>query len=99
MADLVRPELLALAAVAHGSVALEELRQNAVDPADVLDFSVNTNPLGPAPWVMAAVRETDWDALPGGDDEAPLRAALAKRWACNPTTRWRSATGRPSCCG
>jgi histidinol-phosphate aminotransferase len=45
---------------------------------DVLDFSVNTNPLGPAPSVLQAVRETDWSRYPG-DDEEPLRRCLAER--------------------
>jgi histidinol-phosphate aminotransferase len=76
VAELVRPELLDLAPVAHGSVALEEIRQYGLSPADVLDFSVNTNPLGPAPSVLRAVCETNWSRYPG-DDEAPLRRALA----------------------
>jgi hypothetical protein len=43
-----------------------------------LDFSVNTNPLGPAPSVLQAVRGTDWSRYPG-DDEEPLRRRLAER--------------------
>jgi histidinol-phosphate aminotransferase len=76
VAELVRPELLSSPAVAHGSVALEELRQYGLDPADVLDFSVNTNPLGPAESVLRAVCETNWSRYPG-DDERPLRQQLA----------------------
>jgi histidinol-phosphate/aromatic aminotransferase/cobyric acid decarboxylase-like protein len=77
MTELVRPELLNLVAVAHGSVALEELQQYGLDPANVLDFSVNTNPLGAAPSVLRAVCETNWSRYPG-DDEAPFRRALAE---------------------
>ena len=76
MAELVRPELLSLPSVAHGSVALAELRPYGLTPADVLDFSVNTNPLGPAPSVLRAVCDTNWSRYPG-DDEAPLRQQLA----------------------
>jgi histidinol-phosphate aminotransferase len=75
--DLVRPELLSLASVPHGSVALEELRQYGLQPADVLDFSVNTNPLGAAPSVLRAVCETNWTRYPG-DDEPPLCQQLAR---------------------
>src|SRR5262245_1886672 len=76
MTELVRPELLSLAPVAHGSVALQELRAYGLTPADVVDFSVNTNPLGPAPSVQRALAETHWGRYPG-DDEPPLRARLA----------------------
>jgi histidinol-phosphate aminotransferase len=76
VSELVRAELLSLAPAAHGSVALEELRQYGLDPANVLDFSVNTNPLGPAPSVLRAVCETNWSRYPG-DDEPPLRERLA----------------------
>jgi histidinol-phosphate aminotransferase len=78
VADLVRPELLsASAAAVHGSVSLQELRQYGLKPADVLDFSVNTNPLGPAPSVLRALSDTNWSRYPG-DDEAPLRQQLAR---------------------
>jgi histidinol-phosphate aminotransferase len=73
---LVRPEALALRPVVHGSVAAAELAALGLGPGDVLDFSVNTNPLGPAPSVLQAVRETDWSRYPG-DDEEPLRRRLA----------------------
>jgi len=75
---LVRPEALALQAVVHGSVAAADLTALGLAPRDVLDFSVNTNPLGPAPSVLQAVRGTDWSRYPG-DDEEPLRQCLAKR--------------------
>ncbi len=76
MTELVRPELLSLAAVAHGSVPLLELRAYGLRPADIVDFSVNTNPLGPAPSVLRAVCDTNWSRYPG-DDELPLRERLA----------------------
>jgi histidinol-phosphate aminotransferase len=62
--------------VVHGSISARELAPFGLTPDRVLDFSVNTNPLGPAPSVLDAVRGTDWSRYPG-DDEPPLRAALA----------------------
>lgn len=76
--SLVRSDLLDIDAVAHGSVSAIELATHGFTPGDVLDFSVNTNPLGPAPAVLAAVQATDWGRYPG-DDEMPLRDAIAKR--------------------
>jgi len=64
--------------VVHGSVTAAELTALGLAARDVLDFSVNTNPLGPAASVLQAVRETDWSRYPG-DDEEPLRRCLAER--------------------
>jgi histidinol-phosphate aminotransferase len=77
-ARLVRAELLRLPAVPHGSVAANELAGLGLRPGEVIDFSVNTNPLGPAPSVLAAIASADWRRYPG-DDERPLRRALAER--------------------
>jgi histidinol-phosphate aminotransferase len=68
--------------VVHGSVAARELADYGLMPADVLDFSVNTNPLGPAPGVLQAVADTLWTRYPG-DDEAPLRSGLAEQSCLN----------------
>lgn len=73
----------AIPRVAHGSVTADELSQYGLAPADVLDFSVNTNPLGPAPSVLGAIAGTDWTRYPG-DDERPLREGLAARAAVHP---------------
>ncbi len=72
-----RPDALRPKPVLHGSVAAAELADFGLAPRDVLDFSVNTNPLGPAPSVLEAVHSTDWSRYPG-DDEAPLRRGLAE---------------------
>jgi histidinol-phosphate/aromatic aminotransferase/cobyric acid decarboxylase-like protein len=71
----VRPEALQLEPVVHGSLAAAEL---GLAPRDVLDFSVNTNPLGPGPSVLQAAHSPDWSRYPG-NDEAPLRCRLAER--------------------
>jgi histidinol-phosphate aminotransferase len=75
--SLVRRHIAALRPVVHGSVAAEELAAYGLTPSDVVDFSVNTNPLGPPPGVVQAIDSTSWVRYPG-DDEAPLRAALAE---------------------
>jgi histidinol-phosphate aminotransferase len=80
---LARPELLDLPAVPHGSVSAAELGQFGLTPRQVLDFSVNINPLGPAPVVLEAIRQVDWTRYPG-DDEAPLRAGLAEQAGLDP---------------
>jgi L-threonine-O-3-phosphate decarboxylase len=74
---LTRPDLAALPAVPHGSVSQRELEQYGLTPQDVIDFSVNTNPLGPAPTVLQAIADTDWSRYPG-DDERRLREALGE---------------------
>jgi histidinol-phosphate aminotransferase len=84
-AGLVRPELRDLPPVPHGSVSAAELQAYGLAPANVLDFSVNTNPLGPADIVLQAIQHADWTRYPG-DDEAPLRLGLAQRAGLD--TRW-----------
>jgi histidinol-phosphate aminotransferase len=76
--QFIRSHVLQLQRVEHGSVAAAELARFGRTPADVLDFSVNINPLGPAPAVLRALQETDWTRYPG-DDENPLREGLAQR--------------------
>lgn len=88
---LVRPEAVKIAPVIHGSVAAPELAELGLTPQEVLDFSVNTNPLGPAASVLRAVRETDWSRYPG-DDEQPLRWRLAERAGVTPSRScWETA--------
>jgi histidinol-phosphate aminotransferase len=82
--SLVRPELLALPPVPHGSVSAAELHEFGLKPDDVLDFSVNTNPLGPARAVLQAIRQADWTRYPG-DDEAPLKLGLAQQVGVDPS--------------
>jgi len=79
----VRRDVLAIQAVAHGSATASELAVFGLNPADVLDFSVNTNPLGPADVVVEAIQQTNWTRYPG-DDEAPLRAGLARQTGVTP---------------
>src|SRR5579859_4628070 len=82
-AALVRRDVLDIQAVAHGSATASELAVFGLNPTDVLDFSVNTNPLGPADVVVEAIQYTNWTRYPG-DDEAPLRAGLAGQSGVTP---------------
>lgn len=88
-AETVAPRLArrlaAMRPVPHGSVAADEVRALGLDPSAVLDFSVNANPLGPAPSVVAAVQMAPWARYPG-DDEGPLRRALAESCGVAPTS-------------
>jgi L-threonine-O-3-phosphate decarboxylase len=73
-----RPHLAGLEPVVHGGVSAAELAALGRSPEAVLDFSVNINPLGPPPAVVAAVRQACWTSYP--DDGVPaLRRALARR--------------------
>lgn len=76
-AALLRAHVADLHPVPHGSVSSAELAPFGLTPADVLDFSVNTNPLGPSPEVLQAIATTNWTRYPG-DDEQPLRVGLAQ---------------------
>ena len=75
---LLRPDIRCLEPVVHGSVSESELAEFDLRPADVCDFSVNTNPLGPAPNVLGAIATADWTRYPG-DDEPPAHCARAAR--------------------
>ena len=48
----------------HGGARDDELRALGVDPARLLDVSVNTNPYGPCPAVVAAVADARFDRYP-----------------------------------
>lgn len=61
---------------AHGGLIAEELRPLGLAGGDVLDFSVNVNPYGPAPAMVEAIRAAPVDLYP--DSTAfDARAALA----------------------
>ena len=66
--------------IVHGARDYGELARLGLDPDDILDFSANSNPYGPHPAVLQAVREAISEATlaryPDRDCLA-LRAALA----------------------
>ncbi len=61
----------------HGGINPAELKQFGISPADLIDFSVNSNPFGPSPQVLAAIRAVDFSTYPDPACSA-LREALAQ---------------------
>lgn len=73
-----RAHVEALAPVYHGSIGDAELARLGLRREQVIDFSVNSNPLGPSPAAVAAVQTAAWSHYP--DDRATeLREELAGR--------------------
>jgi L-threonine-O-3-phosphate decarboxylase len=72
-----RREALDLQPAVHGAINFGELQQLGLCPEDVLDFSANINPYGPAPAVKAVLADVPLDRYP--DREClELNAALAE---------------------
>ncbi|HEX4143600.1 MAG TPA: histidinol-phosphate transaminase [Pirellulales bacterium] len=65
--------------IVHGALDHRELAALGLSPDEVLDFSSNTNPFGPAPGVRAAVAGAPIDRYPDRDSHE-LRAALSQRF-------------------
>ncbi len=85
----VRTDLRYVERVVHGSVSEAELAAFGLRLADVCDFSVNTNPLGPASSVLSALTEADWTRYPGDDETAPAPGAgEAESCASDPGCTW-----------
>jgi histidinol-phosphate aminotransferase len=61
----------------HGGIDPQELRRLGLSPAGMLDFSVNSNPFGPSPRVLAAIRAVDVSAYPDREC-SQLRERLAE---------------------
>ncbi len=74
---LPRPEVLALPPSHHGAFDYGELEKLALNPAVLLDFSVNSNPYGSPPGVYEALQRVPLDLYPDRDVLA-LRRALAQ---------------------
>ncbi len=73
-----RAELLHMPASVHGGIDPAELDRLGLDAGQILDFSVNINPFGPAPEVRAVLANVALDNYP--DPEArSLRRALAEQ--------------------
>jgi histidinol-phosphate/aromatic aminotransferase/cobyric acid decarboxylase-like protein len=67
----------------HGGPDVDELRALGLAPEDVVDFSVNVNPYGPSPGVVAAARRAALARYPD-PGAAAVRRALAQRWGVAP---------------
>jgi histidinol-phosphate aminotransferase len=61
----------------HGGPNPTELRQLGIKTKDVIDFSVNSNPFGPSPSVLKALRQVDISKYPDRFN-ADLTARLAE---------------------
>ena len=74
----VSQRIAGLTPVFHGSVSDAELASHGLARSEIIDFSVNANPLGPSPAAMAAAASAPWSRYP--DDAATeLRRTLARR--------------------
>lgn len=73
-----RATVLATDADPHGALDFAELERLGLDPDALLDFSVNSNPYGPAPAVRVAMEEVPIERYPDRESLA-LRRALAER--------------------
>jgi len=71
MSSLVEP-------ATHGAFDFAELERLGLNPDDVLDFSVNSNPFGASPRVKKAIQQTPLKRYPDRECIA-LRRALAQR--------------------
>jgi len=78
MTPPIRAHLANLAPVVHGSIDDAELSALGLGRDQIIDFSVNSNPLGSSPAAVEAARHAIWSHYP--DDHARLlRRALAER--------------------
>ena len=68
-----------------GGTTAAELRALGVDPAQVLDLSVNVSPFGPSPRVLAAIHAADVVAYPDRQ-AAEARRALGSTLGVDPAT-------------
>jgi histidinol-phosphate aminotransferase len=73
-----RAHLVGLEPVHHGGVTDAELASFGLDQTEIIDFSVNTNPLGPPSAAVAAARQLTWATYPD-DGAMALRDELARR--------------------
>jgi histidinol-phosphate aminotransferase len=72
-----KPEIDTTPTAIHGALDYEELARLGLDPDQMLDFSVNSNPFGPSPRVREALHQVPVERYP--DREAlTLRHALAE---------------------
>ncbi len=61
----------------HGGINPAELQRLGIDPHALADFSVNSNPFGPSPAVLAALQKVDVSLYPDRDCDE-IRRALAQ---------------------
>ena len=76
MSIKLRPELNKILPDYHGAIDFAELAEYGIRPDEVIDFSVNSNPFGPAPSVLEAIRGANVARYPDKECLA-LRSALS----------------------
>ena len=81
-----RPELAQIQPVVHGAVGAQELEVRGMSREGVIDFSASTNPLGPPPSALAALRGLTAEHVARYPDPtaASLRRAIAVRHGLDP---------------
>jgi L-threonine-O-3-phosphate decarboxylase len=62
----------------HGALDFAELERLGLNPNDVIDFSVNSNPYGPSPVILEAIRSVPIERYPDRESIA-LRHALSEQ--------------------
>jgi histidinol-phosphate aminotransferase len=67
----------------HGAFDFAELESLGLDPNDVLDFGVNSNPYGTSPLILEALRSVPVERYPDRESIA-LRRALSERLDVTP---------------
>lgn len=78
-----RMEVASIQRVVHGAVGDGELHNAGLAAQDVVDFSVNSNPLGPSPRAIEALASVDIARYPD-DDATKLRLALGDLFSLQP---------------
>jgi L-threonine-O-3-phosphate decarboxylase len=73
-----RPEVTATPPAQHGALDYAELERLGLNPDEILDFSVNSNPYGPSPGVRQALADIALERYPDREALALCRA-LADR--------------------
>lgn len=62
--------------IVHGALDFAELEALALDPAEIIDFSVNSNPYGPSPLALAALAKVNIERYPDRECLELRRAIL-----------------------
>ena len=78
-----RPELEQVPVAVHGGMDTAELDRFGLDARQVVDFSVNANPFGPAPGVREVLAHVPLDHYPDPEARA-LRQALSDNLGISP---------------
>ena len=79
-----RPELLSTAPAVHGAFDFAELEALDLNPDEVVDFSVNSNPYGPPPGIHDAIAKVPLERYPDRDC-LRLKRTLAAHHEIDPT--------------